>query len=162
MMRETHTCVMGEKSVFLEVFHILFHNIPHRIRFGLPLDSLLWIVTVHWPCQVCMSPHSPTCLFFTVFFLVIVIITPSLCLQRCACLNHLKKNSEDPITFFPPSSGHFRPYIRRFFMHAYPETSALDNKLPDESDEFLFLRTVFYTVRPVISVFHTTTSFHSF
>jgi len=42
-------------------------------------------------------------------------------------------------------------------MHVYPETSALDNKLPDESDEFLFLRTVFYTVRPVISVFHTTT-----
>ena len=66
-------------------------------------------------------------------------------------------------------------FIRLIFFHTHREASALDNELPQESDQFRFLRDVclgnlkgsvglilakslghtdFYPLRPFISVFH--------
>ncbi len=57
-------------------------QLPTPYLFGHPLSSCWWIVAVHWMWQTCMSPQTPTCLFFTVFLLVIVNITPYLWSHR--------------------------------------------------------------------------------
>lgn len=74
-------------------------------------------------------------------------------------------------------------FIRLIFLHTNLESSVLSNELPEESDQFRFLRVVcfanlkgvvglitdeiigyadFNTSGPFISVFHTSTSFHQF
>ena len=53
----------------------------------------------------------------------------------------------DPITFMPlvvDTSGRlYDVFIRLVFFHTHRETSVLVNELPEESDQFRFLRTVF-------------------
>ena len=54
----------------------------------------------------------------------------------------------DPITFMPlvvDTSGRlYDVFIRLVFFHTHRETSVLVNELPEESDQFRFLRTVFF------------------
>ncbi len=53
-------------------------------------------------------------------------------------------DSPDPIVFLPISvstSGHvYEDFPRLFFLHEYRETSILDGGLPEESEQFRFLR----------------------
>ena len=53
-------------------------------------------------------------------------------------------NHPDPIVFIPlpaDTTGHlYDEFIRLLFLHAHRETSALVNELPEESDQFRFLR----------------------
>ena len=57
----------------------------------------------------------------------------------------LHLNRPDPITFLPvtvDTSGHiYDDCSRLLFLHVHREASAWDNELPEESDQFLFLRT---------------------
>ena len=60
---------------------------------------------------------------------------------RTVYLNH-----PDPIAFIPlavDTTGHlYDDFIRLFFLHVQREESALVNELPEESDQFRFLRSV--------------------
>ena len=53
----------------------------------------------------------------------------------------------DPIVFIPlttDTTGHlYDDFVTLFFLHPHGETSVLTNELPEESDQFLFLRTEF-------------------
>ena len=53
-------------------------------------------------------------------------------------------NRPDPITFIPSvvdTTGHlYDDFIRLLFLYAHREASALANELPEESDQFRFLR----------------------
>ena len=55
-------------------------------------------------------------------------------------------NRPDPIAFMPvavDTSGRiYDDFSRLLFLHAHREASALDNELPEESDQFRFLRSV--------------------
>ena len=55
-------------------------------------------------------------------------------------------NRPDPIAFVPltvDTTGHlYDDFIRFLFLHAHREASALTNELPEESDQFRFLRAV--------------------
>ena len=53
-------------------------------------------------------------------------------------------NRPDPIAFIPlavDTTGRlYDEFIRRLFLHTHREASALANELPEESDQFRFLR----------------------
>jgi hypothetical protein len=53
-------------------------------------------------------------------------------------------DSPDPIVFLPitvSTSGHvFEDFVRLFFLHEYRETSILAAELPEELEQFRFLR----------------------
>ena len=53
-------------------------------------------------------------------------------------------NHTDPIAFIPlpvDTTGRlYDEFIRLLFLHAHREASVLTNELPDESDQFRFLR----------------------
>ena len=57
---------------------------------------------------------------------------------------NLYLNHPDPIVFIPlavDTTGRlFEEFIRLLFLHAHREASALANELPEESDQFRFLR----------------------
>ena len=57
--------------------------------------------------------------------------------------HELYLNRPDPIVFLPltvnTSGGIYDDFIRLLFLHTHREASALDNELPEESDEFCFL-----------------------
>jgi hypothetical protein len=58
-------------------------------------------------------------------------------------------NRPDPIPFLPTvvdTSGRlYDDFIRLFFLHTHHESSSLTNELPEESDQFRFLRVVCFT-----------------
>ena len=55
-------------------------------------------------------------------------------------------NHPDPIAFIPlavDTTGHlYDDFLRLFFLHAHREASTLVNELPEESNQFRFLRSV--------------------
>ncbi len=57
-------------------------------------------------------------------------------------------NRPDPITFLPAAvdtTGRlYNDFSRLLFLHTHRETSALANKIPEESGQFLFLRAACY------------------
>jgi hypothetical protein len=57
-------------------------------------------------------------------------------------------NRPDPIAFMPvavDTSGHvYYDFSRLLFLHAHRETSSLSNEIPEESEQFRFLRTACY------------------
>ena len=57
-------------------------------------------------------------------------------------------NRPDPITFLPvavDTTGRlYDDFSRLLFLHAHREASALDNEIPEESDQFRFLRAARY------------------
>ena len=100
-------------------------------------------------------------------------------------------NRPDPIVFLPLtvdiSDCLYDDFIRFLFFHTHRETSALTYELPEESDQFRFLRGVWFSnlkgtvglikkkkrknvvvfnfsppPGPFISVIHTSSSFHPF
>ena len=58
---------------------------------------------------------------------------------------HLYLNHPDPIVFLPlevDTTGRiYDDFIRFLFFHTHREVSSLTNELPEESDQFRFLRT---------------------
>ncbi len=97
-------------------------------------------------------------------------------------------NRPDPIAFIPlgvDTTGRlYDGFIRLFFFHTYREASVLSNELPEESDQFRFLRAMcFANLKGAVGfimaktssmrisipldlssslVFHTSSSFHLF
>jgi hypothetical protein len=94
-------------------------------------------------------------------------------------------NLPEPITFMPvvvDTAGRiYEDFSRLLFLHAHRETSALTNEIPEESEQFRFLRAACFanikgsvglilakvsamriSIPLVISVFYTITVFHSF
>ena len=57
-------------------------------------------------------------------------------------------NRPDPIPFLPDAvdtTGRlYDDFSRLLFLHVHREASALDNEIPEESDQFRFLRTTYY------------------
>jgi hypothetical protein len=57
---------------------------------------------------------------------------------------HLYINRPEPIAFMPvavdTSGGVYDDFSRLLFLHAHREASALANELPEESEQFRFLR----------------------
>jgi hypothetical protein len=57
-------------------------------------------------------------------------------------------NRPDPLTFLPvvvDTTGRlYDDFSRLLFLHTHRETSVLDNEIPEESGQFLFLRAAFY------------------
>ena len=55
-------------------------------------------------------------------------------------------NLPDPIVFIPvavDTTGHeYDDFIRLLFLHSHHESSTLSNELPEEADQFRFLRSV--------------------
>ena len=77
---------------------------------------------------------------------------------RNVCLNR-----PDPITFIPltvDTTGHlYDEFIRLLFLHAHREASALANELPEESDQFRFLRaSCFANLKGTVGLIMTKTS----
>ena len=62
---------------------------------------------------------------------------------------NLYLNHPDPIAFVPlpvDTTGRmYDEFIRLIFLHTHREVSALSNELPEESDQFRFLRTSCFT-----------------
>jgi hypothetical protein len=60
----------------------------------------------------------------------------------------LYTNRPDPIAFLPAAvdtTGRlYDDFSRLLFLHTHRETSALTNEIPEESDQFRFLRAVCY------------------
>ncbi len=92
-------------------------------------------------------------------------------------------NRPDPIDFLPlavDTPGRlYDDFIRLFFWHVHREVSVFPTELPEDSDQFRFLRTVCFAnlkgavglimtkasdmrIRPFFSVIHTSPSFHPF
>ena len=83
-------------------------------------------------------------------------------------------NHPDPIVFIPlavDTTGRvYDEFIRLLFLHAHREASALVNELPEESDQFRFLRSSCFTnlkgtvglIMAKASSSHTPSSFYSF
>jgi hypothetical protein len=56
-----------------------------------------------------------------------------------------EKNRPDPIAFMPVASGRvYDDFSRLLFLHAHREASALGNEIPEESEQFQFLRAACY------------------
>ena len=100
---------------------------------------------------------------------------------------NLYLNHPDPMVFIPlgvdTTVRLYESFIRLLFLHAHREASALTNELPEESDQFRFLRAFlfrsiegccrfdngeiidysdFNTLGPFLSSFHSTSVFYSF
>ena len=76
---------------------------------------------------------------------------------------NLYLNHPDPITFIPltvDTTGRmYDEFIRLLFLHDHREVSALTNELPEESDQFLFLRaSCFANLKGEVGLIMTTTS----
>ena len=76
---------------------------------------------------------------------------------------NLYLNRPDPIVFIPlvvDTTGHlYDDFVFVFFLHAHREASDLANELPEESDQFRFLRSVcFCNFKGTVGLIMTKTS----
>ena len=76
---------------------------------------------------------------------------------------HLQVNRPDPIAFIPltvDTTGRlYHDSIRLFFLYYHRETSASPNELPEESDQFRFMRAVcFANLKGAVGLIMTKTS----
>ena len=76
---------------------------------------------------------------------------------------NLYLNRPDPIAFIPlavDTTGRmYDEFIRLLFLHTHREASALDNELPEESDQFRFLRaSCFANLKGVVGLIMTKAS----